>query len=76
MVKRQFQVKKNDFHSYDAKNTWKDSDFPEENVNWWDLPLYLELEDLTDAPDARMGTGEGETWSHGEAACPTKSKQS
>ena len=35
----------------------------------WDLPPDFEFEDLTD-PDALIGTGEGATLSHGEAACP------
>lgn len=41
-----------------------------EKVSWWDLPPYLEVEDLNDDPEARIGTGEGEMWSQGEAAEP------
>jgi len=32
-----------------------------------DLPPYLELEDLIDDPEARIGIGEGAPISHGEA---------
>lgn len=38
-----------------------------EKVSWWDTPPRLELEDLTEDPEAQIGTGEGEMWSQGEA---------
>ena len=41
-----------------------------EEVRWWDLPPYRVLEDRTDDTEARIGAGEGETVSQGEAACP------
>lgn len=35
-------------------------------MSLWDLRLYPETEDLTEDPEARIGTGDGETWSQGE----------
>jgi hypothetical protein len=41
-----------------------------ENVCCWDLPPYLELDDLSEHPEARMGTGEGDTLSQGDEEAP------
>lgn len=42
----------------------------ESSVGKSDLPPRLKLEKLTEDPVARIGTGEGETWSQGEALEP------
>lgn len=50
--------------------TSNDCDLAEEKVSWWDFPPCLELEDLAEDPEGRIGTGEGAIWSHGEAVEP------
>ena len=52
-------------HKYNTSNA---SEFSLEKESWWDFPPCLEFEDLLEDPEAQIGTGEGETWSQGEAA--------
>jgi hypothetical protein len=40
-------------------------------VSLCDLRLYPETEVLTEEPEARIGTGDGETWSQGEGELST-----
>ena len=40
--------------------TLNDCELSLENLSWGDVRPYLELEDFTDAPEARIGTGEGD----------------
>jgi len=47
------------------------SEFSEEKASLCDLRLYPETEDLTKEPEARIGTGDGETWSQGEGELTT-----
>ena len=60
------------FWQSDAFNTSDRCEFSAEKVSWWDLPRYRELEDLAEDPEARIGTGDGDTVSQGDAACPVK----
>lgn len=43
----------------------------DEKLRWWDLPLGRKLEEPFEAPEARIGAGEGVTLSHGDAANST-----
>ena len=64
--------KKIQFWHADVVNTSDGCEFPDEKVCWRDLPLCREVEDLTEEPDARIGTGDGDTESQGEAAWPVQ----
>lgn len=61
---------KSNFKYTEIHNTSNDCEFSDKKFSWWDLPLCLEIEDLTEAPEARTGIGDGEMMSQGEAEDP------
>lgn len=54
------------YQTLNAKYTSYLFEVSDEKLSWCDLPLCLETEDLVEDPEARIGTGDGETWSQGE----------